>query len=273
MKSDIVKLLSSASVGLGLFAIYLVFLNQFFAVENMSVMTTTESIILYTQLVRALILFVLGLKYQVQPIVPIIVFSFEALLIPPLLVLIILTGSPFYATFMGVLLTAWFGATALILTPYTIYGFSRSLVRSTSVSSVLVIASFELVSVLFLSSLFNGLTQPVQGLSGLGTLIISQIRSEISSGGVPTYTTDFLTSAGLVLFFIGTLFYMTLGNYPVGSKSLRLPWVVIVAFAGVILALFWIVAASRYQSDLLFVLTVPSVSLSIIIWGTTRGDR
>lgn len=271
MRNDVVKVLSSASVGLGLFAIYIVFLNQFLAVANMSEMTTTESIILYTQLIRVLILFVLGLKYQVQPIIPIIVFSFEALLIPPLLVLIILTGSPFYATFMGVILTAWFGATALILTPYTIYGFSRSLVQSVSVSNVLVLASFELVSVLFLSSLFTGLSQPVQGLSGLGTLIISQIRNEISGGGVPTYTTDLLTSAGLVLFFIGTLFYMILGNYSFGSKSVRLSWTVTVAVASVFLALVWIVAASQYESDLLIVLTAPAVSLFLIIWGTARG--
>lgn len=270
MRKDIVKLLSSVSIGLGLMAIYIVFLNQFLGVANLSEMTLTESVILYTQIFRVLILFFLGLKYQIQPIIPIIVFSFEALLIPPLLVLIIWTGDPFYANFMGLILTAWFGATALVLTPYTIYGYARSLVRDAAISGSLVIASFELISVLFLSTLISGVTQPIQGLSGLGTLIITQIRTDVGGGGVPNPPTDVFTSAGLVFFFVGMLFYVALGSYSLGSK-VRLPWMLIVSFAGVILAFIWIALVAPNQPDVLVVLTAPSVALFLIIWGTARG--
>jgi hypothetical protein len=271
MKRDLLKSLSSVSVGLGLIAIYLIFLNKFFALTTLSGMTTTESVILYTQIIRVVVLFVLGLKYQVQPIVPIIVFSFEALLIPPLLVLIILTGSAFYAAFMGLILTAWFGATALILTPYTVYGYARSMARETALSGILVIGAFELISVLFLSNLYTGLTQPVQGLSGLGTLIITQIRSEVGSGGVPNPTQDLLSSAGLLLFFIGLLFYMTLGSYSAGYR-VRLPWMLLVSLAGILLAFIWVAQVSRLQPDILVVLTAPAVALFLVIWGTARGS-
>jgi hypothetical protein len=269
VRKDILKLLSSLSVGLGLMAIYIVFLNQFFAVADLSNLSEVESIILYSQILRVLILFIVGLRYQIQPIVPIIVFSIEALLIPPLLVLIILTGSPYYTIFMGVVLTAWFGATALILTPYSIYVHARTLSRETAISSVLALSAIELISVLFLSNLVSTTTQPIQGLSGLGTLIISAIRFDISSGGVPNPSPDLLSTTGLVLFFIGLLFYMSLTNYWIGSKY-RLPWMLVVAFAGTIVAFFWLGIGSQFESDILIVLSAPSVALYLLIRGTTR---
>jgi hypothetical protein len=270
MKKNILRPLSSVSVGLGLLAVYVVFLNQFFAVSNLSEMSLTESIILYTQIIRVIVLFLLGLKYQIQPIVPIIVFSIEALLIPPLLVLIIWTGSSFYATFMGVILTAWFGATALVLTPYTIYGFVRNLLRDVSFSGVLAIGAFELISVLFLTSLLNGVTQPIMGIAGLGNLIISQIRFEVGSGGVPNPAGDPVIAGGLLLFFLGILVYMTLGTISPTAK-LRVPPILIVSLAGTLLSFLWLAVISYYQTDVLEVLTAPAIALFLIIWGTARG--
>ncbi|HYB03164.1 MAG TPA: hypothetical protein VED17_01790 [Nitrososphaerales archaeon] len=271
MKRDLAIQLSSLSVGLGLFAIYVVFLNNFLAMSNLSDMTTIETVILYTQILRVVILFLVGLRYQIQPIVPIVVFSIEALLIPPLLVLIILTGeSSFYTAFMGVLLTAWFGADALILEPYAIYRFALTLVKEMTVTAGLTLAAFELITVLFLSTLLSGVTQPIQGLSGLGMQIISEIRTDLQGGGVPNPTGDVLTSFGLILFFVGIVFYTTFGSYSVRSK-LRLPWMLIVAFAGVIVAFVWIGLVSQSQSDVLAVLSLPSFALLALIWATSRG--
>ncbi len=166
MRRGIVRLLTSASVGLGLLAIYIVFLNRFFSVVSLSDMTMTESIILYTQIIRVLILFFLGLRYRVQPIVPIIVLSFEALLIPPLLVLILVTGSLYYNVLMGTILTAWFGVTALVIEPYWIFIHARTIASEISLTGVLALGSLELISVLFLSTLLSGTTQQVPGTVG-----------------------------------------------------------------------------------------------------------
>ena len=155
-------------------------------------MSLVESVILYSQILRVVILFLIGLKYQIQPIVPIVVFSIEALLIPPLLVLIIWTGaSSFYTAFMGVLLTSWFGADALILEPYAIYKFATTLAKEATVTAGLTLGAFELISVLFLSTLLSGITQPVQGISGLGMQIISQISLRFSGRGCPQPHTGF----------------------------------------------------------------------------------
>jgi len=271
MRRDLLKLLSSASVGIGLFAIYLVFLNDFLATSNLSNMSTIESVILYTQILRVVILFLIGLRYQIQPIIPIVVFSIEALLIPPLLVLIIWTGaSTFYTAFMGILLTSWFGADALILEPYAIYRFTTTLAKEATVTAGLTLGAFELISVLFLSTLLSGITQPVQGISGLGMQIISQIRADLAGGGVPNPTQDFLSSAGLILFFVGILFYTTFGSYSLRSK-LRVPWMLIVSLVGVLLAFVWIGLISQNESDVLVVLSAPSVALVVLIWGTSRG--
>lgn len=270
MRKDLLKLLSSVAVGLGLFSIYLVFLNQFLGIANLSEMSLTETVILYTQIIRVIVLFGVGLKYQIQPIVPIIVFSFEALLIPPLLILIIVTNAPFYAAFMGVVLTAWFGATAVILEPYAIYIFARNLVKDASIVGVLGIGAFELISVVFLSNLINTQTQPIQGLAGLGTLIITQIRGEVGSGGVPNPSSDLVTSTALVIFFVGMLFYMALGNYTLGSR-MKVPWMLVVTLGGAILALLWIVLISSVQPDIFVSLSAPALILTVIIWGTSRG--
>jgi hypothetical protein len=234
-------------------------------------MTEIETIILYTQILRVVVLFLLGLKYQIQPIVPIVVFSIEALLIPPLLVLIIFTGeSSFYTAFMGILLTAWFGADALILEPYSIYRFAVTLFKEPSVSGGLTLGSFELISVLFLSTLLSGLTQPIQGLSGLGMQIISQIRTDLQGGGIPNPQQDILTSVGLVLFFVGIVCYTGFGSSTIRSK-LRMPWMLIVLFAGVILAFSWIGLLSQTVPDIFEILSIPCFALIAVLWGTSRG--
>ena len=119
MRKDIIKLSASLVVSLGLFFLYFDFLTRLAIVADWSALSEIESIILVTQILRAIILAVLGTKYQLQPIIPIIVFSLEALLIPGLLILIIMTGEAYYASLMGLILTAWFGASAIILTPYS----------------------------------------------------------------------------------------------------------------------------------------------------------
>jgi hypothetical protein len=269
MKDNIIKIGTSAAVGLGLFLLYLVFLNQFLALGDLSNLSEIETIILVTQILRALLLLGLGTRFQIQPIVPIIVFSFEALLIPPLLILIIFTQDAFYASFMGVILTAWFGATALILTPYTVYGFAKSMVRESSLSGVIVVSTLELTSVLFLSKLLSGVTSVV-GLTGLGTLIITQIKSEVAAAGIPNPATDAISQLGLSLFFLGMMIYATLGYNQIRS-SVGTPWILIVPFAGTVLTLLWISAIAQLQSDILVVLTVPATILFFAIWGTSRG--
>jgi len=77
MRENTVKIAASAAVGLGLFSLYLVFLGQFLTVGDMSDLTEIETIILVTQILRVLILLGLSTRFQIQPIVPIIVFSFE----------------------------------------------------------------------------------------------------------------------------------------------------------------------------------------------------
>ena len=264
------KLLSSLAVGLGLTVIYIIFLNSFANVVDLSNLSTVESIIFYTQIIRVIIITGLSFRYQIQPIVPIIVLSFEALLIPPLLVAIVLTNSQFYATLMGLILTAWFGATTVTVEPYAIFVFTRSLMRDSSITGVLATGAFELLAVIFLSTMLAQAVAPIQGLVGLGTLIIDQIRTLTGAGGVPNPGQDPFTSLGLILFFVGMLFYIATGNYQLGSR-MRFPWMLVTSLAGVILAFIWLVIVSPSQSDVFVSLTAPAVALLVIIWGSARG--
>ena len=270
MRRDIFKVLSAAAIGVGLFGLYLTFLGRYLVVGDLSNLSEIETIILVTLLLRAIVLSVLGTKFTLQPIVPIIVFSLEALLIPPLLVLIIVTGDQGFANLMGVILTAWFGASALILTPYTIYGFAKGMVRETSLVSVVVVGTLELVSVVFLSDLLTSTSTTVSGLTGLGTLIISNIRADLYPSGLPNPVGDLSASAGLVLFFVGMICYFSLGPHGPGAK-IKTPFVVALMLTATLLVFIFTAAVTQLVQNLLLVLTAPAAALFFIIWGTARG--
>jgi hypothetical protein len=270
MKGDIIRIASSAAVGVSLFALYLAFLGRYAIVVDWSTLSELEALILGTMILRAIILVAIGTKYQLQPLVPIVVFSIEALLIPFLLVLIVINGTGYYAILMGEILTAWFGATALVLTPFTCYWFVKSMVKETTLTSVLVIGALEFTCCYFLAELLSELSAPLEGVSGLGTLIISQIRNDASSGGIPALGTQVLVDASLVLFFIGMLCYFSLELRPT-ERKLQIPYVLAVPLAGTLIAFFWMLVIIPYLPDILAVLTAPAIITLVAIWGSSRG--
>ena len=265
MRANPIKLACTSAVALGLYSLFFSFLGRYVFVADWSQLTEIEMAIFVTMVLRAIIVGTLEFKFQIQPIIPILVFSVEALLIPPLLVMIILTGAQYYATVMGVILTAWFGASALILTPYTIFFFSRSMARDTSLSSVMFVGILEFAVDLFLAVLLVGSSATIVGLTGLGTLIISQIRGYVSAGGFPSPAADFLTSGGLVLFFLGMLFYFTLGGRTPNSQ-VRLPFAMVFPLTAILIAFMWVAIGLQINPDLLLVLSAPAVAIAGIVW-------
>ena len=272
MRKDFARISSAAVIGIGLLVLYFAFLIRYSQVGDLSSLSEIETIILITLLLRAIILLVLGTKYVLQPIIPIIVFSIEALLIPPLLVMIILTGDQGFATLMGIILTAWFGASALILTPYTIYGFAKGLFKDGSLLGVMVIGSLELISVLFLAELLANVMSPIAGLSALGTLIISQIRADFNPTGLSSPGGDPLSYFGLIVFFVGMLCYFSLSSSILG-EGVKLVYTLVIPLVGAILAFIWIVLSIQFIPNVLVVLTAPAAVIFVTVWMTARGKK
>jgi hypothetical protein len=271
MKTDPIRIAASSGVGASLFGLFFVFLARYAAVADWSSLTEIETAILVTMILRALILAVLGLKYELQPIVPIIVFSIEALLIPPLLVLIIIYGASYYAALMGVILTAWFGASALVLTPFTSFWFAKSLIKESSLTTVLVIGALEFTGSYFLAEILSGASGPVVGLSGLGTLIISQIRNDIGTGGIVAPGNQDVVSALVVIFFLSTLCYFTIATRP-PDRKLKLPYVLTIPLIATLIAFVWVLGIAHFEQNILFVITAPAAVVILLLWGTARGN-
>jgi len=63
---------------------------------------------------------------------------------------------------------------------------------------------------------------------------------------------------------------MTLGSLSISSKG-RLPWILIVPLVGTLIAFVWTLEVAEIQTDILLVLTAPTIALFFAIWGTARG--
>ncbi|MGI0090979.1 MAG: hypothetical protein ACREBS_04660 [Nitrososphaerales archaeon] len=270
MRNNIIKYVSSVGVGVGLTAVYFAFLARYLALANWSSLSEIETLILTTQIMRVLFVFTLSKRLHLPPLVAIIMFSFEAFLIPVLAPLVILTGNPAYATLMGTILTTWIAVSALVLSPYAIQEFAKSMIAENSLSAVMAIATLEMGGMLFLASIISRTNSPITGLTALGSLLILTGKDQVSSVGFANLGSSVLISLGLVVFYLSMASYFSLGVHLLDTK-IRLSYAYALPLAGTIVALFFISALVRFNSSVLIVLTIPIFVSAAAIWGSTRG--
>src|SRR5271157_4017715 len=115
-----IRAVSAVGGALALILLYLVFLQRFLILADWSNPSNIEVWVFWTMLFRIALIAGLGRMYRIPPLVPIILFSIESLLIPPLIILLAYTGNPAYGTTMSSILTSWIGVSAVLLSPYLI---------------------------------------------------------------------------------------------------------------------------------------------------------
>lgn len=269
MKANATRVITSALVGIGIALIYLVFLARCFALSDWTNLSELESLILYTQIIRVFSVLIVSRFMRIPPLFSIILFSFEAFLIPLLAPFVIWTNNPYYTTLMGAILTTWLGVSALVLSPYAIYEFAKNMVSETSLTSVMVIAALEVGGMLFLSGVLSTASATISGPSALGTLLLQLGRSQVASLGFSGIASDNLIEFGLVLFYMGMLCYFSLGY---AASKIKISESFLIPLAATVIAFVWIFLSSTATSDYLFVFTVPSSIAVALIWGSTRGE-
>ena len=270
VKRNKVRIFSSAFTALALLMLYLVFLGRYVSLADWSSLSQIETWILVTMILRVVILAGLRTKYQFQPLVPIILFSIESLLIPPLLGLYIFTGNAGYAEAMGTILTAWLGASALVLTPYLAFSFAKSMLTESSLWGVMTLSILEFASMLFISSVLDRTNQPISGLVGLGAFFVISLKNQISNASVPFASTGWIFSLSALVFFVGLLIYSTLGTRDQGAQ-LSLHNLLLLTLIATMIVFIWTTAGVALTSDIFFVLTIPTLVLIMVVWGIAHG--
>lgn len=269
MKESKIKIASSATAGIGMFLLYFAFISRYIQLSDWSQLSSIEVVILLTLILRVVVILVVGRKIRIQPMIKIIAFSIEVFSILPLLVLVFITGGTYFSDLMSIILTSWFAASALVLSPYAIVEFSRSMLSGSTLSGIIINATIQVGGILFLASMLSRMSGPIVGLSGLGSTIILQVKSSISAGGISNAGSNPVILLGLTLFYVGLLSYLTLGAQKEGT-SISVQYSFILLLAGTIVALVWTTVALQVTLDVLLVLTAPTFFLLAAIWGTAH---
>lgn len=279
MRPDIIRFASAIIVGLALAMLYLFFVVRLYFVADWSTLSKIEEWIFVTLLLRLFALILVGRKYKLQPLAPILLFSIESLLIPPLLILYIVSGNSGYAVAMGTILTAWIGASAVVLSPYLIYSFAKSMLDYASLVGIIALSGLEFAYYLFLAIIVGEATSPIIGLTGLGAYLVGSLKGQITSVGTPIpQASDTVVASASVIFFVAMLVYSTMGSHDLGT-SISLSAVLLIPLAALIFSFIWLslfgsfssTVFSNLSSNLFLVLTVPTLVIGAIVWGTARG--
>jgi len=265
-----VRTVTAITSALALGLLYFVFLQRLLVVENWSALTTVELWVFWSMLLRIALVVGLGRKYQIPALVPIILFSIESLLIPPLIIMLAFTGNPAYGTTMSAILTSWIGVCAVLLSPYLIYDFGKYARSDPSLWGIFFLAILEFTYNLFMTTLLSNTTRQINGFIGLGSYFILSLKTYVSSSASQFSTETLLVTGASLIFFVSMLALATLGHELL-ETNLSLRNVLLVPILAIIVLLLWTVSAVSFTSNMIYVLSVPVFVLAFIVWGGTRG--
>ncbi|MDG7000591.1 MAG: hypothetical protein JRN15_15965 [Nitrososphaerota archaeon] len=261
--------ISATSVGVGLSTFYLAFLGRVIALSDWSRTSEIPLLIFITLAIRLAVVIILAKYINRQPVVAYILLSFEVFLIPAFALLEAWTSYPEYTALMSVVLTSWIGASAIIVSPYAIYEFAKGMTKTRSLLGVIAIGTFELAGMLFLVSVVQESKGAIAGPGALGEVIIQPAGYSLGSTTL-TSVSSFAMAAALVVFFVASIAYITLGRVShllsVGlSKSFLIP------LGGIVASLVWVLTFSFITSNVLLAFTVPALIGTAGMWVITRG--
>jgi len=253
-----------------LILLYLVFLLRFITLADLSNLSRIELYIFITMLIRIIVVAALGRRFQLSPIIPIVLFSIESLLIPVLLAFFAFTGNPAYVTAMGTILTAWIGVSAILLSPYLIYDFGRYMRSDPSLWGIFFLANLEFAFNLFMAALLSEASEHFAGFIGLGSYFVLSLKSFATSSEVAFSTGSLVISVASLMFFISLLVLATAGHGRL-ETNLKLRHVLLIPLLALVIMLVWDASAFDFSSDMFIVLSAPVFVLSIVVWGGARG--
>jgi hypothetical protein len=270
---DSVKLGLAFFISLSLFALYLYFLNYFAGPIVSIPMDAIESAVFYSMILRALLLFFVPYLRKLQPQFKILIFSFEAFVLFCLILISLVSGDSGYLQLMADLLTAWLGATLIIVTPYSIYELALIMYRGTDITT-LAVSSAPLVAIcLFLSNLVVRVPNPQGGLSGFGTEMIRSLRVQPAIAGSTVETNSFISGVSAV-FFLSIIVYIAYTLNQSAEPLAGVPkyhYALALMLLGSLVLYVWLLASSSLLNGNIFeILSIPAAIIPVILWMIAR---
>jgi hypothetical protein len=282
---DRVKLVLSILLGLCLFSFYLAFLGLIGGAILLAPMSGVESLIFYTLILRVLgVAFVPQLR-RTHAQVKIALFSLETFALVVLIFGFIITGQPYFDTLIGGVLTAWLGASSIVLTPYLIYQIGASIYKGMSTSALVlsVVPEFAVGAFLVGFGITNAGSVPA-GISAFGTVLIGSVRAQTALQNEQAIASNaFIVGVSLIA-FLAMLFHIGLKqrnqspNFndtdSLSKGSPRYHYQLVLILVSAIIVLSWmIISAATLGGDDLVVLSLPAVVISAVLWGFSRKGR
>lgn len=271
MRAEAIKFASSGIVGVGIFIVFLLYLERCVALSDWTSLSNLELAILVSQIVRVLLVLGLGKFYYIQPQFSLVLLSLEVFLIPSIGLYTILSGDTSYTVWMAPILTTWIGVSSIVLSPFSIYELTRGMMKGGSLVGVIVMATLESGFMLFLVKILATTDTIIQGPSALGTLLIRIGVSQFSSAAPGNLSSNWILSIGLALFYIGMISYIMLGDHKLGS-AIKMWVALIFPLVGTLAVLAWMYAAFSVSSDALLVFIIPTFVGISALWVSSRGS-
>jgi hypothetical protein len=248
-----------------LYFLYFVFLSVF--LPGLSITNSVEAAIVYTQIIRLLLLASVRRFREGSPQFKITLFSIEVFVIAALIAAFFFTGDPGYNALIGQVLLVWIGATFLLVTPYALFRLGVAMYRGESLYSVLNYAAWEYVSVLFLADIFSRGSVPTT-VQGLGVAVINAITGEIRTGSeVFTYASPDVAAS--VVFFVALIIYATYVNSP-GEAPPKNYYPLVLPIVSTLFCVLWVALLVQWTADIFVILSAPALGLSVGLWWLTR---
>lgn len=281
------QLALSIIVGLCLFSFYIAFLVLLGGSIILAPMNEVESIIFYTLVLRVLaVLFIPPLRKS-HAQVKIALFSIETFVLVVLIFSYVLTQQPVYNILIGQVLTAWLGASSIVLTPYLIYQIAASMNKGMSTSALVLSVAPEYAVGAFLVGLgIISASTPPAGISAFGAMLVGSLRAQTTIEGEGFIGSNPLIAGVSLTMFLCLLFYIglkqhyqsaalgTIPSEPLTTQSVKYHYQLVILMIGAVITLTWLFTTRPFLGgDDLFVLSLPAVIISSVLWGISRRGK
>jgi hypothetical protein len=273
------RLALTALVSLCLLSLYIVFLYYVGIALLAAPQSPVESLIFYTMILRVLVVVFVPKLRRSYPQLKIALFSLETFVLVALIFIFIYTQAPVYDLLIGQVLTAWLGASSIILSPYLVYQIGASMYKGTNASSLVFSVTPEFAVNLFLAGFaIANSASPPSGIINFGTLLVGSIKAESNVLNLqPLVANPYFVLVTIVL-YLSLLCYIAIGQFSTSGvillAAVKRQFQLVLILVGTFASFLWIVISpSFFGTDEVFVLSIPTVVISSVLWGIARRGR
>jgi hypothetical protein len=143
-----------------------------------------------------------------------------------------------------------------------------------------------IVGIYLLGFSFADSATPPAGIAAFGQLLISSVRAQTAVANAQLADTNPFIIAISLIVFLCLLFYIgiiqtyqpqnifAIKSEPLARPAPRFHYQLIIIFGGVLITILWMVlTAGIFSEDSLFILSLPAIIISGVLWGITRKGK